>query len=156
MLFRSYKQRADLKRREVQFNVGEEVLAHLCKEQFPRREYNKLKFKKIGPCMIIHNFSANAYELQLPPGIGISPIFNVADMFPYTVGSEDDATVRPERDTKFEESSWMRQMPTAHPLEIDSILDTQVAKRARRKEYLRYLVKWKNRPIEDSSWLDAM
>ena len=41
------------------------------------------------------------------------------------------------------------------PLEIKKIPDTQVAKRTRRKEYLRYLVKWKNRPIEESSWLDA-
>ena len=49
----------------------------------------------------------------------------------------------------------MRQMPLAQPLEIERILDTQVAKRTRRKDYLQYLVKWKNRPIEDSLWLDA-
>ena len=77
-----YKQHADLKRREVQFNVGDEVLAHLRKERFPKGEYNKLKFKKIGLCKILRKFSANAYELQLPLGIGISPIFNVADLFP--------------------------------------------------------------------------
>ena len=42
-----YKGRADLKRREVNFEVGDLVLAHLRKERFPKREYNKLKFKKI-------------------------------------------------------------------------------------------------------------
>ena len=31
-----YKQRADTKRREVQFNVGDEVLAYLRKERFPK------------------------------------------------------------------------------------------------------------------------
>lgn len=46
---------------------------HLCKERFPRGAYNKLKYKKIGPCKILQRFSANAYELQLPLGIGISP-----------------------------------------------------------------------------------
>jgi len=46
-------------------------------------------------------------------------------------------------------------MPMAPPVEIEGILDTQVAKRTRMKEYLRYLVKWKNRPIKDSSWLNA-
>ena len=46
-------------------------------------------------------------------------------------------------------------MPMAPPLEIEGILDTQVAKRTRRKEYLQYLVKWKNRRIEDSSWLNT-
>ena len=46
-------------------------------------------------------------------------------------------------------------MPEAQPLEIEGILDTQVAKRTRRKDYLQYLVKWKNRPIEDITWLDT-
>jgi len=77
-----YKQQADLKRREVQFNVGDEVLMHLHKEHFPKGMYNKLKYKKIGPCKVLRKFLANAYEIQLPPGIGISPILNVADLFP--------------------------------------------------------------------------
>ena len=58
-----YNQWADLKWWEVQFNVGDEVLTHLHKEHFPRGAYNKLKYKKIGPCKILRNFSANAYEL---------------------------------------------------------------------------------------------
>ena len=91
----------------------------------------------------------------MQPGIGISPIFNVADLFPYVAGSADNAAAEPPRDTKCEGDSWTRQMPMAPPVEIEGILDTQVAKRTRGKEYLRYLVKWKNRPIEDSSWLKA-
>ena len=39
--------------------------------------------KKIGPCRIVRKFSINAYEIELPEGIGISPIFNVADLYPY-------------------------------------------------------------------------
>ena len=39
--------------------------------------------KKIGPCKIKRKFSANAYEIELPEGIGISPIFNVADLYPF-------------------------------------------------------------------------
>lgn len=48
-----YKQKADLKRQEVQFNVGDLVLAHPRKERFPKGEYNKLKLKNIGPCRIL-------------------------------------------------------------------------------------------------------
>jgi len=48
-----YKQKVDLKRREVQFNVGDLALAHLCKEMLPKGKYNKLKWKKLGPCRIL-------------------------------------------------------------------------------------------------------
>ena len=36
-----------LKRKEVQFEVGDLLLTHLWKEMFPRQEYNKLKMKNI-------------------------------------------------------------------------------------------------------------
>ena len=64
--------------------MGDMVLAYLRKKRFPKGEYNKLKMKKIGPCKTLRKFSANSYELELYPGIGISPIFIVEDLYSYT------------------------------------------------------------------------
>ena len=42
--------------------------------------------KNIEPCKILRKFSANAYELEMPTRVGISPIFNVANLYPYVAG----------------------------------------------------------------------
>jgi hypothetical protein len=39
--------------------------------------------KNIGPCRILRKFDANACEIELPDDVGISPIFNVSDLYPY-------------------------------------------------------------------------
>ena len=64
------------------------ILAHLRKERFLRGTYNKLKMKKIGPCKVLKKFGANAYEIELPDWIRISPIFNISDLYPYKAGKQ--------------------------------------------------------------------
>ena len=104
----SYKTRVDSKRREKNYEVGDLVLAYLKRDRFPKGEYNKLKMKKIGHCRILRKFSANAYELENPIGVGISPIFNVADLYPYVVG--DTGTFTGGEDPT-EDLQWVAQMP---------------------------------------------
>jgi hypothetical protein len=36
---------------------------------------------------------------------------------------------------------------------MEKILDQMIGKKTRRKTYFEYLVKWKDRPIEDASWV---
>jgi hypothetical protein len=62
--------------------------------------------KKIGPCKILRNFDANAYDIEFPKDVGISPIFNVAYMYPYRM---DDITGLDDK----KEIQWENQMPTA-------------------------------------------
>ena len=38
---------------------------------------------KIRPCKVLKKFRENAYEIELPDGIEISPTFNVSDLYPY-------------------------------------------------------------------------
>ena len=125
-----------MKRREVNFEVGDLVLAHLRTKIFPKREYNKLKFKKIGPYRILRNVFANAHEIELPPDIRISPIFNVVDLYRY----EDKDTYDATKDKEEQEVDWVKQLPTAKPLQLEGILDKKLYKKTIGREYFQYLV----------------
>ena len=58
------------------------------KEIFPQGTYNKLKYKKIGPCRILKIISNNAYKLELLEIFYISPIFNIANLYEFHEGEE--------------------------------------------------------------------
>ncbi|GKD04859.1 putative reverse transcriptase domain-containing protein, partial [Tanacetum coccineum] len=88
-----YKQDADQKRRQVDFEAGDFVWAVLTKDRFPVGEYNKLSAKKIGPLEIVKKINSNAYRLKLPSHIRCFDVFNVKHLLPYYDDSCDDDLV---------------------------------------------------------------
>ena len=66
-------------------------MVHLRKERFPVGTYNKLKMKKFGPCNIVKRHdSRNAYEVELPTDLNISPLFNISNLTEYYDGGDSD------------------------------------------------------------------
>jgi hypothetical protein len=59
------------------------VLAYLRRERFPKGTYHKLKSRKFGPCNLLKKISTNAYLVELPPDLQISPIFKVSDLYSF-------------------------------------------------------------------------
>lgn len=84
-----------MKRRAKVFAEEEMVLAHMRKERFPMGTYNKLENKKIGPCIIFRKISENTYKLDLSRGLDISSIFNVADLYEFHEGDNNEEIVCP-------------------------------------------------------------
>jgi hypothetical protein len=145
-----YKQHADLHRRRVAFEVRDLVLICLRAECFPRGTFHKLHHRRAGPSFkILKRLGSNAYQLELPPALSISLIFNVEDLTAYP-GPVDIATTV--------ESALAPQalLPASLPSRdhIEEILDDQIVS-TRRGGYQKFLIKWKNHPLSDCSWLQT-
>ena len=70
------------------------MIIHLKNARYLVGTYSKLKMRKFDPCKILRKFdSGNAYEVELPDDMDISPMFNVVDF--YTYHDLDDEVVVP-------------------------------------------------------------
>jgi hypothetical protein len=101
--------------------------------------------KKIGPCKILRKFDANTYEIEFLDDVGISPIFNVSDLYPYRKNET-------ERSEDQEKVQWEKQLSIEKKPQMEKIVDQRIGRKTRRKTYFEYLVKLKGNQIEDASW----
>jgi hypothetical protein len=80
-------------RKEVKLEPGDLVWPHLRKERFPELRKSKLMSSAAGPFKILAKINDNAYKLELPPKLEVSPSFNISDLRPY-LGEEDEIPSR--------------------------------------------------------------
>jgi hypothetical protein len=119
---------------------GELVMVYLRKKIFPIGMYSKIKYKKIGPCIILRKIYDNAYKLELLKDFDISLIFNVSELYEFHEGDEND-----DEDTMAE---WNKQLPIKPTEYLEQVLANTICKKTQKKEYFEYLFKWRNRGYE--------
>uniref|UniRef100_A0A8R7P267 Tf2-1-like SH3-like domain-containing protein n=1 Tax=Triticum urartu TaxID=4572 RepID=A0A8R7P267_TRIUA len=77
------KTQADQKRTPREFQVGDQVFLKLqpyIQTFVARRANHKLSFKFFGPFLVIRRINEVTYELQLPEGSSIFPVFQVSQL----------------------------------------------------------------------------
>ncbi|CAL8155920.1 unnamed protein product [Prunus armeniaca] len=139
----SYAAAANQHRRLKDFEEGDMVLVHLRRDRFPKGTYHKLKSKKFGPCKVLKKISSNAYMLELPPDLQISPIFNVSDLYLFEGFDEEPVSTE----------AQIQQLPKAHPEIVEDVLDIKEVKSRRGNQYRRFLVKWLGKNATESTWV---
>ena len=92
--------------------------------------------RRLGPCKIIFNYGNNAYKIELPTDLGLSPIFNVANLVAYK-GPTLDAN-QSLQDVKHDVANI--QLSLSPPLQVEMILYSRVYKQTRKNDYLEHLV----------------
>ncbi|CAB4263778.1 unnamed protein product [Prunus armeniaca] len=153
----TYERDADVHRRLKEFSVGDFVMVQIKPERFPQGIAKKLQARSMGPFKVLKRLGSNAYMLQLPPEMGIIPIFNIEDLVPYKEPAAFDNTSAENSDpfSISDFSSLTPLLPHPRPKEkdiVEDILDDHIVS-TRQGGYHKFLVKWKNRPNSDSTWI---
>ncbi|GMI68863.1 hypothetical protein HRI_000555600 [Hibiscus trionum] len=136
------KQQADKRRRECEFELGDKVFLKLQpyrQQSVQLRTSQKLSPKWFGPFKVVRKIGAVAYELELPAGSRIHPVFHVSQLKKH-IGSDE----------------FSNQLPLVGPdggisKEPVRIIDRRVGRRENRA-VTEVLVEWFNTFPEDATW----
>ena len=140
------EQYTNLRRREVQFQVGEKVMLSTEDLQWKGKINRKLSARYIGPFTIKRVLSRLNYELELPPTLPIHPVFHVLKLKKY-VGDDSrfpnrvQEPSRPLPEIVGEEEQY----------EVEAIRNHRYRK-WRGEMHKQYLVKWKGYDEYENTW----
>ena len=143
---------ANVHRRSKEFNVGDHVMVRIRPERIPKTFSKKLYARAMGPYSIIRKMGSNAYLLDLPNDMDISPVFNIEDLLPYR-GTFEPSTLP----SSVSAGDANKGAPTMYSLQfsketVDTILDDEFVT-SRDGGFRRFLVKWHGRPDSDATWI---
>lgn len=144
------KVKIDEKRREVQFKVGDYVMVHLSKARIQSGKPTKLQMKRVGPCEILEKYGENAYKVDLPSDLAISPVFNVADLVMY----KGEIAGQTRNQAKVLQDLDVNTLPQVKKPIAEEILETRVKKSTRHQVYMEHLVKSADQLVSEATWVE--
>ena len=140
------KQQEDQHRSERSFDVGDWIFLRLQQyKQISLKQANKdskLSPKYYGPYKVLQKIGTMAYKLQLPASSRVHLVFHVSCLKKVIGENLPVQTILPELD---EEGKII--------LEPEAVTETRT-RQLQNRSISEYLIKWKNLPIEDSTWED--
>ncbi|KAM2088669.1 hypothetical protein ACFX1T_032717 [Malus domestica] len=148
----SYQLAANAHRRHQEFQHGDFVMVRICPERFPKQSFKKLHARSMGPYRVLRKLGSNAYLIELPATMQISPIFNVSDLSPYR------GTFSPPLSMDVAQSSIPPMAPrlpstiSAPTEQIADVLDHEVVTSSTGGS-TRYLVRWVGKPATEDTWI---
>ena len=135
---------ADKKRRDIEIQVGDEVL--LSTKTLPvavaAGGSRKLGPLYCGPFQVLEKLTA-AYRLELPPHMKIHPVFHVSQLKLYR---------KPEDSKRMYRKPGPVITPEGEEFEVDEIVRHRKRKRGKKKTKIEYLVFWKGYPAHEATW----
>ena len=141
------KQYADKRRRDVEFQVGDEVF--LATKTLPvvvaAGSSSKLGPLYCGSFEVVEKYRT-AYKLNLPPHMKMHPVFHVSQLKLYRRPTEAART--------YEKPGPVIVDEGAEEFEVDEIINHRKRKRGR-KTKIEYLIVWKGYPVHESTWEPA-
>jgi hypothetical protein len=141
------KDQADSHRKELTFQVDEQV--YLSTKHIKMQQYSSTKIKPrfIGPFKITKIISPVAYKLELPNSMSIHPVFHISLLKPAVSVSNDLNSAQDNNDI---DQPVPPIVSTDDPLQLYEV--EQILKKRCRGNQIQYLVKWLNYPDHENSW----
>lgn len=134
---KKYKEYADAKRIDMEFNVGDQVWL-LTKNIRTTRPSKKLDYRRLGPFKIIQKVGNVAYKLELPPSMKIHNVFHVSLLEP---------TIKNKFQGRIQEPPPPVEVEGDEEFEVEEILDSRLFRR-----HGQYLVHWTGYHSSEATW----
>ncbi|XP_035843990.1 uncharacterized protein LOC118490448 [Helianthus annuus] len=138
------KSKADLKRREVEFSVGDMVYLKLQPYRQTTMAFRlsaKVGPKFFGPYKVIERVGPVAYRLELPPDALIHNVFHVSLL----------KRCQGDPPTPVSSEVVSKDLPPTGP-QPEAVLEERVVKKGKYRPKTEVLVQWKGFPREEATW----